>query len=739
MEQQHLENHMRLPAPVTSGNLSASAGPDPTPSLHQSSHQHSSLSPPFATTHASAFYGAGSPHHQQLPSSLSPRPLASVPGYSPPSYAFSQHNHDPATLNFPRAPSAELAPLQLHAHESHVNSLPSLASLTGPPSASSSKFGRSSATSDTSYSPPSKPRVWPTGNPYSAYYTAGYGQSVDSPARMNMDSMSNGTRGPLSPDTIGGRASSVSLDDPDVKMAAEALGDLKASKYFSINFRSKICKLCPFISLVFFILFFFFFYSLHGMNNEWTDSDTNIPCFPDFISSPRNRTTPLPNSPANHFGTPGPPEAEPLLSLVMTSGSLLAKPIEGTVSAYNTTKNRTPGFIKTPVEYVEGVVGSGLHLSGIEGGVRWFFRGKGRQHSSSDLETGENSHKRRRVNGNGRTSVPSRRSDVAPLTNSNGTEPDPYGFADKDRRLSMSTVDTLPAYDDARSPAYTENAMAAPNEKADGQATLATSRPSSTTPTAWQSRLMLSTSGLSIAMSEESLRSLKYCLSWLRWANEHIGRVIAALKENLEQYESHGQIRLADDHAMHDDPAQARRELGARISALRCDVLKTLQGVIETVSKYAGGALPDNARALVRRHLTSLPQRFRLATQDSAANGSGAESPAAAAQRDSSTEEGQEKEVREGAQRVLVLAKEGLDMMAQVSGVLDGTIVSAEEWCERLGRKRRDGQTETGEAQQQQQQHQQHEQQQQHQQHEQQQTHTVPFAGVVADGDVKMG
>ena len=43
-----------------------------------------------------------------------------------------------------------------------------------------------------------------------------------------------------------------------------------------------------------------------------------------------------------------------------------------------------------------------------------------------------------------------------------------------------------------------------------------------------------------------------------------------------------------------------------------------------------------------------------------------------------------------GAQKVVVLAKEGLDMMAQVSGVVGGTIVSAEEWCERLGRKRKE-------------------------------------------------
>lgn len=442
----------------------------------------------------------------------------------------------------------------------------------------------------------------------------------------------------------------------------------------------------------------------------------------------------------------------------MTSGSLLAKPIEGTVSAYNTTKNFSPGFIKAPVEYVEGVVGSGLHMSGIEGGVRWFFRGKGRHPSSSDLEAGENSnsHKRRKVDNNssssrsGSTSVPRRGGDVvSPLTSTNGLEViDPYNFTrnDKDRRLSMSTVDTLPAYDDVRSPAYTENALAAPNNAkaaliaADGsQTTTTASRPSSTTPSAWQSRLIMSTSGLSIAMSEESLRSLKYCLSWLRWANEHIGRVISALKDALEKYDNQYPPGGAgsEDHAMKDasspaDSEQARRELGARISALRSDVLKTLQGVIETVSKYAGGALPDNARVLVRKHLTSLPQRFRMATQETATkdnkNGS-SPAPSSSAPAAATTEEGKEKEVREGAQRVLVLAKEGLDMMAQVSGVLDGTIVSAEDWCERLGRKKREerdqttGQAEGQTASQQQ----------------QQQPQTVPFSGVGVDGDVKMG
>ncbi|ROV92444.1 hypothetical protein VSDG_06636 [Cytospora chrysosperma] len=718
-QQQLNQNHMRLPPPVVdfitntannkkttintnNTNIDRSASLDPTHNLsHQQmqkpEHLHpasNTLSTPHPNPNATSPFSAGSVSNSSSSSNLHPSsqplplgPLLPAYSYSPPTYAHPQPNHDLSALSFLDPPSNELAPLQFNPSlDNSLNSLPSLASLTGSSTSSSRFFAPSSATSDTSYSPPPRPRAWPTGNPYSVYYNA---PSADSPARMDIDGMSHGMRGPMSPDPMGARASSVSLDDPDVRMAAEALGDLKA----------------------------------------------------DFVSSPQNRNTPMSNSPANNFGTPGPPE--PLLSLVMTSGSLLAKPIEGTVSAYNTTKNFSPGFIKTPVDYIEGVVGSGLQMSGIEGGVRWFFRGKGRHQSSSDLEAGEKSYKRRKVDSRGGSASASRREPSMNGLDAQG-QMDPYGFTDKDhRRLSMSTIDTLPAYDDTRSPAYTESVASGQNERMD-QITPTSSRPSSTTPTAWQSRLIMSTSGLSIAMSEESLRSLKYCLSWLRWANEHIGRVISALKDALDKYGNHpgSTAGSQEDHIMAGadntsgggpDDQQARRALGARIDALRADVLKTLQGVIETVSKYAGGALPDNARVLVRRHLTSLPQRFRLATQET--NNAGASGSQAASSSSSSTsEEGKEQEIRDGAQRVLVLAKEGLDMMAQVSGVLDGTIVSAEEWCERLGRKRReDGQQlpEQGDPRQ--------EGQQQQQNQHQQQAHTVPFAGVGVDGDVKMG
>jgi hypothetical protein len=186
-------------------------------------------------------------------------------------------------------------------------------------------------------------------------------------------------------------------------------------------------------------------------------------------------------------------------------------------------------------------------------------------------------------------------------------------------------------------------------------------------------------------MSEESLRSLKYCLSWLRWANEHIGKLIAALKSVLEQYDNSGTITDAphsekgdgnnqQQMVLHTD--EQRSALTARIAELKKDVSKTLKEVVDIVSKYAGGALPENARVLVRKHLTSLPQRFRIANSISNGENRGYQDG--------------DSEAKEGAQRVMVLAKEGLDMMTQVSGVLDGTIVSAEEWCEKLGRKKRE-------------------------------------------------
>ncbi|CAL3970284.1 hypothetical protein PZA11_006529 [Diplocarpon coronariae] len=511
----------------------------------------------------------------------------------PPSYT---QSHEPQSLNLPSIPSADPPPIH------HERTLPPLPV----------------APSELRYRAEEHQSAWPSSNPLTAYYQSGPSAlspktqasvGMDSPRTMDLDI----------PDTRGRRGGSVlSIDDPDVRLAAEALGDLRA----------------------------------------------------DFVGSPQHSNRSLPPSSPRTFATGG-AQPEPLLSLLTTSHPLLGTAIGGSLSAYSASKNYSPRF-KSSAEYVErrftpvvNTVGSVGRITGVEGGVRWFLGGRRpSHHQPSDAERGsQGSNKRRKV-----------ATEDAELDL--GVPQDPYPvhrqeLQHRQRRPSQgSTVESLPAYDEYRSPSYEANALVP-----------AQSHDEPTSPgSSWQSRLVLSTSGLSVAMSEESLRSLKYCLGWLRWANEHIGKVILALKSVLEQYDSgprenaSGTIEDSEKNGQLIVRSDAERSaLDAKIGELKRDVLKTLKEVVDIVSKYAGGALPENARVLVRRHLTSLPQRFRLASTRTVKGARNANM-----------------EVTQGANRVLVLAKEGLDMMAQVSGVLDGTIVSAEEWCERLGRSRRE-------------------------------------------------
>lgn len=78
-------------------------------------------------------------------------------------------------------------------------------------------------------------------------------------------------------------------------------------------------------------------------------------------------------------------------------------------------------------------------------------------------------------------------------------------------------------------------------------------------------------------------------------------------------------------------------------------------------------------------HIFSLPQRFAAAS---------ASPPPTSQLVPSNLQDDDANSPRSSANRVLVLAREGLDMMQQVSAVVEGTIVRAEEWCERLGKKK---------------------------------------------------
>lgn len=333
--------------------------------------------------------------------------------------------------------------------------------------------------------------------------------------------------------------------------------------------------------------------------------------------------------------SPDPQQPEPLLSLLTSSHPLISSAINGSVSAYTSSKSYSSRF-KSGAEFLERNIGSPVantvgsvgRKTGVESGLRWAL-----QRRDSNSQENPNS-KRRKVN-----------RDVQPMTDlEQGVgESAPQSRARSSSDLSMA--ETLPPYDDMRSPRYEE-------------------KPRRQTPGTWQSRLVISTSGLGVAMSEESLRSLQYCLTWLRWANGRLGKSIVALQRAMTEWENQKKNQP--------EGAESASLLTQRIQAVREDVLSTLKQVVDVVSKYAGGALPENARHLVRRHLTSLPHRFQMASTSQPAP----DSPAASS------------EATVGAHRILVLANEGLDILGQVSGVVNDTLVSAEHWCERFGRKR---------------------------------------------------
>jgi len=149
------------------------------------------------------------------PSALNAMPSPPLP--SPPQYnshpkflsdhvANRGHQHSPLTLRPFDGSTTELAPIQSQNGKGVPESLPSLSSVTNglPPS------------------PEPRPTTcWPNLNPLAVYYSPGM-QTGETPSRVDREGSSTSSER-----YHDRRSASVSLDDPDVRMAAEALGNLR--------------------------------------------------------------------------------------------------------------------------------------------------------------------------------------------------------------------------------------------------------------------------------------------------------------------------------------------------------------------------------------------------------------------------------------------------------------------------------------------------------------------------------
>lgn len=406
----------------------------------------------------------------------------------------------------------------------------------------------------------------------------------------------------------------LSVDDPDVRLAAEALS---------------------------------------GLGN------------PDFARSPTSRSLAIPRDPSGRA-------PEPLLSLITSNHPWLGGTINNSISAYNTTKDYSPRFVKYGAELIERNIGSPVvnsvssvgRRTGVEKSLRRYL---GESHRRpSDLEQGDADAARKRQ----RIRSPAG-SDAMDLDES---------VSSRTRGGSQASfTEPLPAYDDQRSPKYEENATTvAVIDPATGKETGVESSTSQDRRVNWSTQLIMTTSGLGVALSDASLRSLRKCLSFLRSATKHIDRVMHALKLLLEDYEAAIQSRRQSDSTYTDskiDVIEAEqdervRDIANRMKSLSTDIWKTIQNVVQSVSIYTGGALPQNASQVVRTQLLSLPRRWQ-STHQSAAPG----------------EVSQHGDEAVGANRMLAFAKEGLNMIGEITKVVDGTVQSAENWLNRIGRK----------------------------------------------------
>jgi hypothetical protein len=185
---------------------------------------------------------------------------------------------------------------------------------------------------------------------------------------------------------------------------------------------------------------------------------------------------------------------------------------------------------------------------------------------------------------------------------------------------------------------------------------------------------MITTSGLGAALSEASLNNLRACLKLLHKATGHLATVMHAIKRLLEEY-SQGSAQTAQSpspQGMSYEQEEASQRYARHIKEFHREIMSTLEVVKNSISRYTGGALPENAGALVRRQLMSIPQRWRVAesTAESQQNGATQSEP------------------ERSGNKLLAFTGQSLDMIAQVTLIVGATIENAEGWLERMGKKK---------------------------------------------------
>ncbi|KAI0225070.1 transcriptional regulator opi1 [Massospora cicadina] len=185
------------------------------------------------------------------------------------------------------------------------------------------------------------------------------------------------------------------------------------------------------------------------------------------------------------------------------------------------------------------------------------------------------------------------------------------------------------------------------------QSNLQTSRPPHRS--RWQQVVLEAgvTAGAGVAVvSEESMKSLRYCQQWLSYASAHIGRQIQLLTNYIASMSASSSTAVA-----------TFSPTSNFLAAIKKEVVATLRKVVDVVGRYAGAGLPGEARLSVRNFILSLPGRQLhpcssplLTPTSSSLNSPTVLTPT------------------EHANRVLTLASESMTMLQNVGDIFKDTV-----------------------------------------------------------------
>ncbi|KAI8366776.1 transcription factor Opi1-domain-containing protein [Radiomyces spectabilis] len=163
-------------------------------------------------------------------------------------------------------------------------------------------------------------------------------------------------------------------------------------------------------------------------------------------------------------------------------------------------------------------------------------------------------------------------------------------------------------------------------------------------------------------VSEESMKCLRYCISWLQYARRHIDEQMDILRNLL--------VSLATQSSNSDKTLSTPDSAMTTLMAVKKEIIDTLRKVIDVVKKYAGVGLPEQAKTTVRTFILALPNRMANLNSRTV---SPMQSPALQPHTSVSP-------LQETSIKLLNLGGESIEMLESIAAVFSDTIERAEYW-----------------------------------------------------------